>query len=134
MYVPDGHLTKSRSLLILVVIMSKFPKRPLQALIDLARANPDKLTTPLPDNVTSKTVLKTDDARIDLHKNLTNPDEVTARIQANTGAKTSSVKRWIKQASQQGHSGTHKNISEVKFNRKSLDMDDFEKQVIEKSV
>jgi exopolyphosphatase/pppGpp-phosphohydrolase len=33
-----------------------------------------------------------------------------------------------------GHSGTHKNISEVKFNRNSLSMDDFEKEVLEKSA
>ncbi|KAE8396929.1 hypothetical protein BDV37DRAFT_289860 [Aspergillus pseudonomiae] len=114
--------------------MSKFPKKPLQALMDLARVNKEKLVAPLPDNLTSKTVLKTEDARIDLHKNLATPDEVTARIQANTGAKTSSVKKWIREAKQKGHSGTHKNISEVKFNRNSLDIDKFEKEVMEKSA
>lgn len=85
------------------LIMSKFPKKPLQALMDLARVNKEKLVAPLPDNLTSKTVLKTEDARIDLHKNLATPDEVTARIQANTGAKTSSVKKWIREAKQKGH-------------------------------
>jgi hypothetical protein len=91
------------------------------------------MTAPLPDNLTSKTVLKTEDVRIDLHKNLSNPQEVTARIQANTGAKTSSVQKWIREAKQKGHSGTHKNISEVKYDQTKFNMDDFERDVKENS-
>lgn len=114
--------------------MSKFPKRPLQEILTLARNKVDKLTAPLPDNLTSQTVLKTKDVRIDLHKDLRNPDERVARIQANTEAQSSSVKKWIRNAKQKGHAGTHKNISEVRYNVKNFEIDDFEEKVKDNSA
>lgn len=70
-----------------------------------------KLTAEFPDNVTTKdNVIKTDDLRIDLHKNISFPDWVTAKVQANTKAKDSGVKDFIKKGNKSSglHSGTHK--------------------------
>lgn len=114
--------------------MSRFPKKPLQEILSLARTKVDKLTSPFPDNVTSQTVLKTKDVRIDVHKDLRNPDERVARIQANTEAQSSSVKKWIRDAKQKGHAGTHKNISEVRYNVKDFQIDEFEDKVKDNSV
>jgi hypothetical protein len=114
--------------------MPRFPNKALTEALNLARSKAEKLTSPLPDNATSQTVLKTADVRIDIHKDLRNPDERVARIQANSEAKSSSVKKWIQAAKQQGHSGTHKNISEVRYNVKNFNIDDFEKKVKDNSV
>ena len=114
--------------------MSRFPKKPLEEILGLARTRVDKLTSPLPDNLTSQTVLKTKDVRIDLHKDLRKPEEMVARVQANTEAQSSSVKKWVREAKQKGHSGTHKRISEVRYNIQDFDIDDFERRVKANSV
>lgn len=114
--------------------MPRFPKEPIEELVGLARVRIARLTSPLPDNLTSQTVLKTKDVRLDLHKDLRKPDEVVARVQANTEAQSSSVKKWIREAKQKGHSGTHKKVSEVRYNMKTFDIDEFEKQIKANSV
>lgn len=114
--------------------MSRFPKKPFEEILNLARTKAEKLTTPFPDNLTSQTVLKTKDVRIDIHKDFRNTEERVARIQANTEAQSSSVKEWIRKAKQKGHSGTHKNISEVRYNVKDFDIDDFESKAKANSV
>ncbi|KAK5075731.1 hypothetical protein LTR70_010041 [Exophiala xenobiotica] len=100
----------------------------------LARTKVEKLTAPLPDNLTSQTVLKTKDVRIDIHKDLRNAEERVARIQANTEAQSSSVKKWVREAKPKGHSGTHKNIPEVRYNVKDFDLDGFESKVKGNSI
>ncbi len=91
-----------------------------------------KLTAEFPENVTTKSnVIKTDDLRIDLTKNITYPDWVTAKVQANTQAKDHGVKDFIKSGNKGSgsHSGTHKNIIEISFDRKNFDADDFKRQI-----
>ena len=93
-----------------------------------------KLTAEFPDNVTTKdNVIKTDDLRIDLHKNVQYPDWAIARIQANTKAKDPGVKDFIKKGNKGSgsHSGTHKNIAEIQFDRTNLDAEAFKAQVME---
>ncbi|MCJ1271258.1 hypothetical protein MMC22_011158 [Lobaria immixta] len=51
--------------------------------MNAARSNQQKLTSKLADNVTSKTAIKTKEARIDLHKDPNDPDSITAKVQAN---------------------------------------------------
>ena len=113
--------------------MPRFPKQLLEEILKLARNKVEKFTTPLPDNVTAQTVLKTKDVHIDVHKDLRKPDERVARIQADNEAQSSSVKKWIRDAKQTGHAGTHKNISEVRYNVKDFDIDDFERKVKDNS-
>lgn len=91
-----------------------------------------KLTAEFPDNVTTKSnVIKTDDLRIDLTKNITYPDWVTAKVQANTQAKDHGVKDFIKTGNKGSgsHSGTHKNIIEIPYDRKNFNADDFKHQI-----
>lgn len=61
--------------------------------MNAARSNQQKLTSKLADNVTSKTAIKTKEARIDLHKDPNDPDSITAKVQANTEAETIFVKK-----------------------------------------
>lgn len=94
--------------------------------------NISKLTAEFPDNVTTKdNVVKTDDLRIDVHKNISYPDWATAKVQANTKAKDSGVKDFIKRGNKGSgsHSGTHKNIVEIQFDRTNFDAEAFKTQV-----
>lgn len=94
--------------------------------------NIGKLTAEFPDNVTTKNnVIKTDDLRIDVHKNISYPDWATAKIQANTQAKDSGVKDFIKKGNKGSgsHSGTHKNITEIQFDRTNFNEKDFKTQI-----
>lgn len=93
-----------------------------------------KLTAEFPDNVTTKNnVVKTDDLRIDVHKNIHYPDWCTAKIQANTNAKDCGVKDFIKKGNKGSgsHSGTHKIIAEIQYDRTNFDGEYFKAQVTE---
>jgi len=59
--------------------MPRFPNKALTEALNLARSKAEKLTSPLPHNATSQTVLKTADVRINIHKDLRNPDKRVAR-------------------------------------------------------
>ena len=93
-----------------------------------------KLTAEFPDNVTTKdNVIKTDDLRIDVHRNFQYPEWATARIQANTKAKDPGVKALIKKGNKGSgsHSGTHKIIAEIQYDRTNFNAEDFTAQVRE---
>lgn len=94
--------------------------------------NISKLTVEFPDNVTTKdNVFKTDDLRIDIYKNISYPDWVTVKVQANTKAKDSRVKDFIKRGykGSGSYSGTYKNIVEIQFDRTNFDTEAFKAQI-----
>jgi hypothetical protein len=96
------------------------------------RNNTAKLLKALPENQTTKSnAIKTEDLRIDVHQSSKDPNKATARIQANAQAKDPAVKEYIKSGNKGsgGHKGTHKNIAEIPFDRKSFDADDFEQKI-----
>lgn len=67
------------------------------------------------DATTSKTVLKTEDIRLDVHKNSRDPTAVTGIVQANSEATDRTVMEFIKKSSG-GHKGTHQVIGQkIKF-------------------
>ncbi|KAH9872757.1 hypothetical protein J1614_005151 [Plenodomus biglobosus] len=97
-----------------------------------ARKNSAKLVQALPENLTTRSnAIKTNDLRIDIHQDRTNPDKAVAKIQANSQAKDQAVKDFIKSGNKgSGHKGTHKNIAEIPFSRSNFDIDDFEKKIL----
>ncbi|KAM5469307.1 hypothetical protein MauCBS54593_004664, partial [Microsporum audouinii] len=89
-----------------------------------------KLTAEFPGNVTTKNnVVKTVNLRIDLHKHMTQPDWATAKVQANTQATDQGVKEFIKKGNKGSHSGTHKTIIEIPFNRRNFDENNFKSTI-----
>lgn len=89
-----------------------------------------KLTAEFPENVSAiSNVIKTEDLRIDLHKHITRPDWVTAKVQANTNAKDKGVQNFIRKVNKGPHAGTHKNIAEIAFDRTKFDKEVFKNQL-----
>lgn len=88
------------------------PKPVLGSLANQLRKNPEKLKDMLiPEGTTSKTVLKTDDLRFDVHPDSQNKGMATGVIQANSLRKPYLSKKFIKGATG-GHKGTHQVIGE----------------------
>ncbi|KAJ5399327.1 hypothetical protein N7465_009816 [Penicillium sp. CMV-2018d] len=106
-------------------------KTVLAELSQAVRNNVDKLTKSLPDNLTTRSnAVKTVDLRIDVHQDSKNPNKAVAKIQANAQAKDNAVKDYIKSGNKgSGHKGTHKNVTEIPFDRTSFDLDDFVSQI-----
>lgn len=106
-------------------------KTVLAELSQAVRNNVDKLTKVLPDNLTTRSnAVKTLDLRIDVHQDSKDPNKAVARVQANAQAKDNAVKDYIKSGNKgSGHKGTHKNITEIPFDRTSFDVDDFVSQI-----
>ena len=82
-----------------------------------------------------RNIIKTDDVRIDLHKNTQYhgwPISIV-RIQVNTKARYHGVKDFIKKGNKGSgsHSGTRKNIAEIQFDCTNLDAEAFKTQVME---
>lgn len=106
-------------------------KTALAELSQAVRNNVDKLTKVLPDNLTTRSnAVKTLDLRIDVHQDSKDPNKAVAKVQANAQAKDNAVKDYIKSGNKgSGHKGTHKNITEIPFDRTSFDLDDFVSQI-----
>lgn len=106
-------------------------KTVLAELSQAVRNNVDKLTKVLPDNLTTRSnAVKTLDLRIDVHQDSKDPNKAVAKVQANAQAKDNAVKDYIKSGNKgSGHKGTHKNITEIPFDRTSFDLDDFVSQI-----
>jgi len=91
---------------------SKVPKAALAALAQKVRQNPDALKNlAFADSTTSVTAVKTQDLRLDVHKNTQNSKMATGIIQANSEARSSAIKDFVK-GSTGGHKGTHQVIGE----------------------
>jgi hypothetical protein len=91
---------------------SKIPKSVFAALAQKVRESPDKLKSlKFADATTSKTAVKTQDLRFDVHRNTQNPTMATGIIQANSEAQNKAVKSFIK-GHTVGHKGTHQVIGE----------------------
>ncbi len=95
---------------------SRIPKAVLAALAQKVRENPEKIRNlTFANATTSVTAVKTQDLRLDVHKNTQDPNMATGIIQANSEAKNKAVKGFIK-GSTGGHKGTHQIIGEkIKF-------------------
>lgn len=106
-------------------------KTVLAELSQAVRNNVDKLTKVLPDNLTTRSnAVKTLDLRIDVHQDSKDPNKAVAKVQANAEAKDNAVKDYIKSGNKgSSHKGTHKNITEIPFDRTSFDVDDFVSQI-----
>jgi hypothetical protein len=88
---------------------SKIPRSVFAALAQKVRESPDKLKVlKFADATTSKTAVKTQDLRFDVHRNTQNPNMATGIIQANSEAQNKAVKSFIK-----GHTGGHKGTHQV---------------------
>ena len=91
---------------------TKISKSVFQGLATKIRESPDSLKNlQFPDATTSKTVIKTTDARLDVHRNTKDPSMATAVIQANSEATDKTVKAFIK-GKTGGHRGTHQVIGQ----------------------
>jgi len=83
------------------------------ALAKKVRENPGLLRDlSFPDASTSKTVIKTQDLRLDVHKDTQDSTKATGIIQANTEATDKSVKEFARKNKTGGHRGTHQVIGE----------------------
>ncbi|KAI9725785.1 MAG: hypothetical protein M1834_009743 [Cirrosporium novae-zelandiae] len=92
------------------IMSSKISKTAFDALSKKIRENADALKTlQFADATTSKTAVKTQDLRLDVHKNTQDPSMVTGIIQANSQTTDQTVKDFIK-GSTGGHRGTHQVI------------------------
>ena len=100
---------------------SKVPKACLAGLARKVRENPDKLKNLVfADAQTSQTTVKTQDLRLDVHENTTNPNMATGIIQANSQAENKAVRNFLK-GSTCSHKGTHQIIGEkISFGLGSL--------------
>ena len=92
--------------------MPPIPKPILGSLANELRKSPNKLKDLVfPEGATSKTVLKTDDLRFDVHLDSQNPGMATGVVQANSRPKALAVKEFLK-GTTGGHKGTHQVIGE----------------------
>jgi len=92
--------------------MSKISKTTLEALAKKIREHPDSLKNlTFADASTSKTAIKTQDLRLDVHRNTQDPTMATGIVQANSEATDKTVKDFIKKKTG-GHRGTHQVIGE----------------------
>ena len=106
-------------------------KKVLEELATASRQNMGKLLQALPENLTTKSnAVKTTDLRIDIHQSSTDPNKAVAKIQANSKAVDQAVKDFIKSGNKgDGHKGTHKNVSNIPFDRSSFDINDFQEKI-----
>ena len=90
----------------------KISKSALQGLANQIRSNPGALKDlKFADGTTSKTAVKTQDLRLDVHRNTKNAKMATGIIQANSQAKDNTVKAFLK-GKTGGHKGTHQVIGQ----------------------
>jgi hypothetical protein len=80
---------------------------------------------------TSKSnVIKTQDLRCDVHRNLSHPGLAVARIQVNKDAKDPGAKEFLRKGNKgSGHKTTHKNLAEIPFSQTNFDETEFQKQI-----
>lgn len=91
---------------------SRVPKAVLATLAQKVRQDPDALKDlAFADSATSVTAVKTQDLRLDVHRNTQNPSMATGIIQANSEAQNKAVKDFIR-GKTGGHKGTHQIIGE----------------------
>jgi hypothetical protein len=92
--------------------MPKISKAAFESLAKKIRDNADSLKNlTFPDGATSKTAVKTQDLRFDVHRNTQDPTMATGIIQANSEATDRTVKEFIKGRTG-GHAGTHQVIGQ----------------------
>jgi hypothetical protein len=60
-------------------------------------------------------IIKTDDLRCDIHKDLSYPGYAIAKIQVNKGAKDAGAKDFLKKRNKGSHKKTHKKLAEIRF-------------------
>jgi hypothetical protein len=77
--------------------MPRFPNKALTDALNLTRSKAEKLTSPLPHNATSQTVLKTADVRINIQKDPRNPDERVARNPSQQRSEIELCQKWIQE-------------------------------------
>lgn len=90
------------------------------------------LTAPLAAT-SNNNVIKTDDLRMDLHKDSSDENKTVAKVQANTQAKDQGVKDYIKSGNKGSgnHKGTHKVITTIPIDRQNFDAADFAQKIID---
>ncbi|KAL4950824.1 hypothetical protein BDW69DRAFT_171269 [Aspergillus filifer] len=90
--------------------MSKISRSCFEALGKKIREKPETLKNlQFPDGYSSKTAVKTQDLRLDVHRNSKDPTKATGIIQANREATDWTVIEFNK-GSTGGHAGTHQVI------------------------
>ena len=83
------------------------------------------------ESSTSKSnVIKTQDLRCDVHRNLSHPGWAIARIQVNKDAKDPGAKEFLRKGNKgSGHKTTHKNLAEIPFSQTNFDETEFQKKI-----
>ena len=71
-------------------------------------------------------VLSTEDLRVDVHKDISNPGWAIANVQVNNGAKDPAAKALLKQGNTGPHKTTHKNVASIRYSQTNYDNDAFQ--------
>lgn len=71
-------------------------KKVLTELVQVVRSNADKFTKAFPENITTKSAVKTKNLRIDVHQVPSEPDKAVAKIWGNAGADDPAVRDFIR--------------------------------------
>jgi hypothetical protein len=84
---------------------------------------PKKLVFEWGENSTSRSnVIKTDDLRCDVHRNLSYPGWAVAKIQVNKEAKDPGAKEFLRKGNKgSAHKTTHKNLAEITYSQIDFD-------------
>lgn len=91
---------------------SRISKSAFQRLANLIRESPDTLKNlQFAEGATSKTAVRTQDLRFDVHRNTQDASMATGIVQANSQATDTTVKAFIK-GKTGGHRGTHQVIGQ----------------------
>ena len=106
-----------------------------KALETLAKQVPNKtkaLTSGFSDSVTTRNnVIRTQDLRVDLHKDPKNDKQAIAKVQANTQAMDQGVRDYINSGNKGSgsHGGTHKVIATIKIDQANFNAADLEQKI-----
>lgn len=107
-------------------------KKALETLAKQVPNNTKALTSGFTDSVTTKNnVVRTQNLRIDLHKDPKNEKQAIAKVQANTQATDQGVKEYINSGNKGSgsHSRTHKVIATIKIDQANFNAADLERKI-----
>ena len=71
-------------------------------------------------------VLSTEDLRVDVHKDISNPGWAIANVQVNKGAKDPAAKALLMKGNTGSHKTTHKNVASIRYSQTNYDNDAFQ--------